>query len=186
MEVLHITPSENIKSIVRSKVFRRTPLLPVFNDIMESEYGSNYDKEKGLIFGFPEGINHRDRIIRDFVYWKIWGDDRNRFLSEYDDKEYENLQNRGTDLFSHIKPKSKHFSVLLLEIQHEELFDVYMHHQSSDMGPLWVDMDTRYEHNDKPLVLINYDVEVNKIKRIIGTVQSIVTKENKINTLLQI
>jgi len=186
MDILHITPSENIKSIMGSKIFRRKPILSVFDNIMENEYGPDYDKKKGLVFGFPESITNRDKIIKDFAYWKTWGQPRNVFLLKYDDKEYEELQEKGVKIFLHIKPKSTYFSILLLDIQYEQLFDVYIHQQSADMSPLWVDMDARYEHNDKPLVLINYDIEAIKIKSIIGTVQSIVTKEYKINTLLHI
>ena len=186
MEVLHITATENIKNIMNSKIFRCKPILPQFDDVMEYEYNSDYDKEKGLVFGFPESIYNRDKMIKDFAYWKTWGDIRNRFLIKYDDLEFEKIKEEGPKVFSYIKPKSTYFSILLLDVKYEPFFDRYRHVQTADMGPLWVDMEARYEHDDKPLVLMNYDVEINNIKRVIGTVQSIVTKENKINTLLQI
>jgi len=186
MDVLHITATENIKSIMRSKILRNKPILSQYNDVMDNEYGTEYDKEKGLVFGFPESIYNRDKIIKDFAYWKTWGDARNRFLDKYDYNEFEKMQEEGTKIFSHIKPKSTYFSILLLDVEYELFFDRWLHHQSASMGPYWKDMEARYEHDDKPLVLINYDIELKNIKRIIGTIQSIVTKENKINTLLQI
>ncbi len=186
MEVLHVTPTKNINSIMRNKILRNKPILSKFDDIMTSEHGFEYDKEKGLVFAFPESIYNRDKIIKDFAYWKTWGEDRNRFLKKYDDNKYIKMQEEGPKTFSYIKPKSTHFSILLLDVEHEPFFDYYIHHQSASMGPYWADMESRYEHDDKPLVLINYDVEINNIKKVVGTVQSIVTKENKINTLLQI
>ena len=154
---------------------------------MEYEYGSEYDKDRGLVFCIPEDTIYRDKYIKDFFYWKTWGDDRNRFILKQTNK-YDELQNEGFKVFSSIKPQSLYFSILLLDIPYEKLFDTdtYIHSQTNSMGSLWQDMDTRYEHDNKPLVLVNYDIKVDNIKRVIGTGQSIVTKENKINTILQI
>ena len=113
MEVLHITPTENIKNIMKSKIFRRKPVLSQFDKVMNDEYNSDYDKEKGLVFGFPESIYNRDKIIKDFAYWKVWGDVRNRFLDKYDDPDFIKMQEEGPKIFLHIKPKSTHFSILL-------------------------------------------------------------------------
>jgi len=168
MEVLHVTPTKNIKNIMKSKILRSKPILSQYDDVMNYEYGSDYDKEKGLVFGFPEDIYNRDKIIKDFAYWKTWGDVRNRFLLKYDDEEFIKLQEVGTKIFSHIKLKSTHFSILLLEIKYEPVFDRYKHQQTADMSSYWTDMETRYEHDDKPLVLINYDIELKNIKRIVG------------------
>ena len=112
-------------------------------------------------------------------------DVRNRFLKPYDYYQYNKLQEIGIKVFSHIKLKSFYFSVLLIDISHEETFDVYQHKQSADMGVLWKDMDTRYEHNDKPLTLINYDIKPNQIKKVIGTGESIVKRNNKIDVFLK-
>ena len=46
-------------------------------------------------------------------------------------------------------------------------------------------MDERYEHDDKPLVLLNYDVPSCKIKKVIGNVESFYEK-GKINITLDI
>ena len=85
-----------------------------------------------------------------------------------------------------VSSKSFHFSVLLIEVEHEEIFDWYVHQQSADMGVLWEDMDVRYEHNDKPLNLLNYDVKPNQIKRVIGTGESVLKRNNKIEVSLNI
>jgi len=181
-----MTLSKNIPSIMKNGILRSKPILEKYDELMEENYGVGYDKDKGMVFGFPETINHRDRIIKDFFYWKTWGDIRNRFLKPYDYNQYSKLQEIGIKAFSHIKLKPFYFSVLLIDVDHEETFDWYLHRQSADMGVLWEDMDVRYEHNDKPLTLLNYDVRPDKIKKVIGTGESVLKRNNKIDVLLNI
>lgn len=185
MDVLHITPTRNLKSIMRSKIFRSKPILSQYDDIMQYYYPTEYDAEKGLVFGFPETIKHRDRIIKDFIYWKTWGEDRNKILCSLKDEEFINLQNEGLKIFSHLKLKRCHYSILLLDIDHEPLFDYYLHEQSA-AGEFFKDMDVRYEHNDKPLVLMNYDVPKCRIKRVFGTAESFINKRNKIDVTIRV
>ena len=186
MDVLHITATKNIPSIMKTKIMRRKPLLTKFNGIMESYYGDSYNEDKGLVFGFPESIHHRDKIIKDFIYWKTWGDDRNRVIDTWSDEQHIEMQNVGVKAFSHLTLKEDHYSILLLDIEHEPFFDYYHHKQSSDMGVLWNDMDIRYEHNDKPLTLMNYDIQTSRIKKIVGTAESVITKQNRVNVFLNI
>jgi len=75
---------------------------------------------------------------------------------------------------------------LLLDIPHEPMFDKYIHCQASDMSEYWADMDTRYEHNDKPLTLINNDIEVVNIKRVIGTAYTTIKRKEKIDVSLNL
>ena len=185
MDILHITQTKNINSIMKHGIKRCKPLLSKFNDVMEEEYGTDYDKERGLVFCFPEGTARRDKYIKDFFYWKTWGDDRNRFIDKNEAKYYDMLED-GPKTFSHLKFQSLHFSILLLDLPQNMVLDRIYHSQTTDMSPLWSDMDTRYEHYWKPLILINYDIESKHIKRIIGTGKSIVEKNDKINTTLQI
>ena len=49
-------------------------------------------------------------MIKDFAYWKTWGDVRNRFLLKYDDNKWIKMQEEGPKVFSHIKLTSTHFS----------------------------------------------------------------------------
>ncbi len=186
MDMLHVTLNNHVPSIIENGILRSKPILEKYDELMEKNYGSEYDKDKGMVFAFPETINHRDRIIKDFFYWKTWGDVRNRFLKPYNYDEYNKLQEIGTKSFSHIKLKPFYFSVLLIDVDYEEIFDWYIHQQSADMGVLWEDMETRYEHNDKPLTLLNYDVKPDKIKKIIGTGESILKRNNKVDVLLNI
>jgi hypothetical protein len=47
-------------------------------------------------------------------------------------------------------------------------------------------MDIRYEHCNKPLVLLNDDVKPGNIKRVIATGESIITRNKKIEVSLKI
>ena len=186
MDVIHITHTKNIPSIMKNGILRSKPILTQYNRIMEEQYGNKYDCDRGLAFGIPESTNRRDKYIKDFFYWKTWGQPRNLFLDKCDDEQYSKYQEMGPKVFSHIKIKPIQFSVLLIDIPYEPFYDIYLHHQSISMGELWGDMDIRYEHYNKPLTLINYDVTPKHIKKIIGEGESIVTRNNKINISLKI
>lgn len=186
MNILHITQTKNVESILKNGILRCKPLLSQYGDIMEEEYESEYNKERGLVFCIPEEIDRRDKYIKDFFYWKTWGDDRNRFICKNEDI-FDKLE-EGYKVFSHIKSEPIQFSIFLLDIPEETILTKYYHAQYNSMGDysLWKDMDTRYEHDYKPLALVNYDINADNIKKIIGIGESILTKDNKINTLLQI
>ena len=186
MEVLHITPTKNINSIRLSRINRSTPILPIYNTIMKDYYGEMYNKDKGLVFAFPENHNRRDKFIKDFVYWKMWGEPRNIILDKFNSNDYEENKNVGFKIFSKLKIIDCDFSILLLNIEYEEIFDYYLHQQDYQMSEYWLDMDMRYEHNDKPLVLVNYDIPVKNILGILGTASGIVKRKNKIDVSLNI
>jgi hypothetical protein len=186
MDILHITQTKNVPSIIKNGIFRSKPLLPQYDEVMKEDYGSNYDCEKGLVFGFPENINQRNRYIKDFFYWKTWGEKRNIFLDDCDYDQFTKCQEIGSDVFSHIKITPVYFSVILINIPYHPLYGWYQHEQSHTMNVFWSNMDTRYEHNDKPLVLINYDIKPDKIKKVIGIGESTLNRNNKINVSLKI
>ena len=185
MNVIHITQTKNIENIMKHGIMRSKPLLDQYDDVMEKEYGNLYNKERGLVFCIQEGVKQRDKYIKDFFYWKTWGDNRNKFIDKNIDN-FDDLCEKGPKIFSHIKPKSLYFSILLLDIPNEPIFEKYCHVQNHIMSPLWTDMELKYEHDDKPLALVNYDIKSNNIIKIIGTGQSIITKNNKIDTSLHI
>lgn len=185
MEVVHITQTGNLKSILSSKIYRNKPILKIYNEIMGSYYGDEYNIDKGLVFAFDECVSNRDKFIKDFVYWKMWGEPRNKFLDKFDDYELIKYQEIGANFFSNFNIKEDQFSILLLDVAYEDLFSMYLHAQTHDMSAYWSDMDLRYEHDNKPLVLLNYDIENIKIKKIIGTAVGRVEK-NKINVSLNL
>lgn len=185
MDVIHITPERNLKSIFKNGVLRNKPLLDQYNDVMKRQYGDKYDKEKGLVFCFPEETIFRDKYIKDFSYWKVWGNVRNKILTTFDYYKFIKYQEDGYKIFSKVVPELGKLSILLLDIDYEDFFSYYFHVQNHIMGPYWVDMDERYEHNDKPLVLVNYDIKPNRIKKVIGSVESFYDN-GKINITLNI
>jgi len=185
MDVLHLTPERNISSIMKNGVLRSKPLLTQYNGVMESLYGDKYDKNKGLVFCFPEGISKRDKYIKDFCYWKTWGNIRNKLLEPLDYKDFIKYQENGCSFFNGVEPELQRLKILLLDIKFENFFTYYCHEQTHLMSNYWTDMDERFEHNDKPLVLVNYDIKPERIKRVIGTVESFCEK-GKINITLDI
>ena len=175
MDVIHITKTSNLKSIMKYGIFRNKPFLDVYNKVMKEEYGEKYNKEKGLVFGFPESINKRNKYIKDFVYWKTWGDPRNLKIAK-DDLN-----------FKYVSLITYNYTILLLDIKYDKFFDMYVHQQTHDMNDdidAWKNMDSRYEHNDKPLCLMNYDIPISKI-RTLGNVEPYIIK-NKIDMRLKI
>jgi len=186
MDVIHITQTKNVSSIMKKGILRCKPLLSQYDEIMKYEYGANYDADKGLVFGISESTNRRDKYIKDFFYWKTWGDKRNIVLYGYDDKQFTKYQEMGPKTFSHIKITPIQFSVLLIDIPNKPIYDIYRHEQSNCMGEYWSDMDSKYEHRNKPLTLINYDVEPKNIKKVIATGESVLKRNNKIDIRLSI
>jgi len=180
IEAVHITPTKNIPSILKNGILRSKPILDTYNDVMKNEYGNKYNPEKGLVFGFPEGHFKRDKFIKDFFYWKTWGNPRNILITKTTDNQYDNIQNIGINIFNNLRIKPDHFSVVLIEVNNDPIFKKYVHCQSHYMGPLWTDMDEKYEHDDKPLTLINYDIPPNLIKGIIATGETYFSKNGKI------
>jgi len=152
---------------------------------MEEDYGEHYDKDKGLVFGIPENLDRRDKYIKDFFYWKTWGTPRNIFLKDDNDDLYSKYQEMGPKVFSHLKIEPIQFSVLLVEIPFVWTYDYYVHQQSVEMDVIWEDMDPRYEHHAKPLVLVNYDIDVDEIKGVVGTGETVLKRNNKIEVRLK-
>lgn len=185
MDVLHITPEKNMDSIFKYGILRNKPLLLQYNEIMEELYGNEYDIERGLVFCFPEEVSRRDKFIKDFSYWKAWGDVRNRILDQFSYEEFIKYQEIGCNFFSDVKPKLERLKILLLDIEYEDFFTYYKHAQFHSMRNYWTNMDGRYEHDDKPLVLVNYDIKPSKIKRVVGSVESFYERGN-INITLDI
>lgn len=188
MIVIHKTPTENVKSILHNGLKAGKPLLSQFDDYMIKR-NDWYDKDLGLVFCFPEDTTRRDKYIRDFLYWKLWGDPRNRVLHEIDKIGYEQwdrVYDSGIDFFKMIKPKDAHFTIFKFELE-DEKYDQCIHVQHGEMNgfPIWANMEIKYEHGFKPLILINENIPPEKLT-IMGTAEAMINKKNKIDISIKL
>lgn len=186
MKAIHITPTRNIESIKAQGIFRAVPLLDQYTRLMKRDY-KDYDPERGLVFAFPLDLNLA-KWMKDFAYWKVWGNPRNECIrDQWDSHElFDKLLEIGPAAFSHIIPKDEHLTALLIDIPDNPLYGWYHHAQYHDMNTHWNDMETRYEHNDKPLVLINFDVSPDQVIKQIGTVETVLSKSRKVDTIINL
>jgi hypothetical protein len=186
-EVLHITPTANLRSIFKKGLLKCKPLLPQFRNLMIEELGSKYSENKGLIFTIPESISERDKYLHDFGYWRQWGTPRNIMIETIfkdlreNDNTWDYIQDKGSNLFSYLKVQEQLFSILLIKLDKEETVDC-THAQYNEMGKSWEDMNVRYEHYEQPLVLVNEDISPQKLK-VIGSLKVEIGKHQIVTRL---
>lgn len=187
MNVIHITPSRNVESIRVNGILRSVPLLDQYARLMDEDYPGEYDSERGLVFAFPVDFNIA-KWIKDFAYWKVWGNPRNECIkADYDSPEaYDKLLEIGPAAFAHIIPADEHLTALEIEIPDNPLYGSYLHRQAHDMSKCWHDMDTRYEHTTKPLALINFDIDPGCIIGQVGTIETVLSKTGKVDTIINL
>jgi hypothetical protein len=183
MKAVHVTKTRSLNSILKYGIIRSKPLLTHYEDLMKKDYGSEYAIERGLVFSFAYD-DAEEKFFNHFVYWDMWGKPRNELLTDIDYKTYWDMNEVGPKVFSRVQPIEESYTAILIEIPDHPLYDRYMHQQSHDMSPVWADMEKRYEHNDKSLVLINYDVHPRYIKGVLGTANGMVNKEKKIDVFM--
>jgi len=159
MEMIHVSPIKNYNSIIKDGLLAQKPLLPQFNKFC-------YNKQKGLVFGIEDGSNRLSKYLKDTIYWKIWGEPRNIFLGNDDIYTWGNycrFREIGPKLFNFIKTEETDFIIFRVVIKNE-IFDTCLHAQYPEMNEFWMDMDIRYEHFDKPLVMVNDNIKPINIK----------------------
>jgi hypothetical protein len=184
MEAVHVTPTRNLPSIMANGIHRVPPVLYQYDDVMARDYGSEYDPKKGLVFSFTLD-DHEEKWFQHFVYWKVWGNPRNLAIGPICNAgNWDRLKETGPSAFSQIIPEQEHLTALVIDIPDHHLYGWYHHCQSHDMAPHWNDMQEKHEHNDKPLVLINYDVPPSCIKYQIGTAETALSKAGKIDIMM--
>ena len=181
MIVLHITPTVNLNSITQRGIKASPPLLNQFDDYMKKRT-NKYDQNIGLVFAIPEDTIRRDKYIKDFVYWKLWGNPRNELLHKIgnDCNAWDKVYDTGYNYFKYIIPKDAHFHIMQFEIS--DGYQTCLHAQFGDMGgsKIWTNMDIKYEHCNKPLVLINENISPKKLS-LFGTTCATIDRYNKFN-----
>jgi hypothetical protein len=180
MEAVHITPTRNIPSIMANGILRSPPILTQYNKVMSRDYGAEYDPKVGLVFGFTLD-DHEEKWFQHFAYWKVWGNPRNIAVGNMDWEYWNRLLETGPSAFRSIIPEAEHLTALVIDVPDHPKYGWYTHAQDHNMNRHWNDMEERYEHNDKPLVLINYDVKPSCIKYQIGTAETGLSKAGKID-----
>lgn len=178
VKLLHITRTENITSINKTGLLRSPPPLQHHADLIERRLCSNYD---GKVSYFLEP---KERWIKDFAYWATFGVTRNKYLK--------NLTEWDASKIGHELPLIKNnygdFSLLECNVDEDFFLQLGNHVQTSDMqindnGFEW-GMDTRYEHDDKPLIVSFFDkINPENIKQV-GVVKTRENKSGKIDMFL--
>jgi hypothetical protein len=97
---------------------------------------------------------------------------------------WDRLRETGPSAFRSIIPAPEHLTALVIDIPDHDRYGWYRHQQDHAMNPQWNDMEERYEHNDKPLVLINYNVKPSCIKYQIGTAETVLSKSGKVDIMM--
>jgi hypothetical protein len=183
MKAVHITPTRNVPSIIANGIHRSPPILHQYNDVMVRDY-DDYDPEKGLVFCFVLD-DYEEKWFQHFAYWKVWGNPRNIVLGGVIDVwDHDRFYNSNPSIFKGIIPAAEHLTALVIDIPDHDLYGWYLHAQSHAMQKHWHDMEEKYEHNDKPLVLINYDVPPSAIKYSIGCAETNLSKSGKVDIIM--
>lgn len=184
IEVIHITQKRNIESIMEKGLITTPPLLHHHEDKARIDF-DNYN-ENGLIYTIQADTNRLDKYIRDTIYWDTWGKPRNKHLGIFDtDKEWNEGLNIGTKIFKNLRIKPENYYILLLNIE-EYIERVYWKHsQTNNMSEYWLDMQSEYEHHNKPLVILNRNLDRNYIS-IVGTAETYIKRNHIIGTRLNI
>ena len=178
-EVLHITPTRNIPSIEKYGIQCTKPLLPQFEEYA-NYYIKDYDKSVGLIFTTIEGQNLQDKYLKDFAYWRTWGNPRNEILDKLSTKGWEEVYNIGSSFFKYLRPVEEHFTILSIDVFDDTKSTICVHNQfvgKDGMIHLFENMDPQYEHNDKVLMLFNQPLFQFKV---VGVMSVTVKRNNHI------
>ena len=186
MKILHISPSKNTESILKYGILKRPPFLSQFKEFLELHLREKYNHKEGIIFSIPEDVLTRDKYIKDFIYWKVWGHPRNVLLDTlYKKYYYADILDSGPSIFKSIKLEEEEFTIFEADIDDNFTTVSCIHAQFHCMSPVWDDMDSKYEHEDKPLVLINDNIPSYKLK-IIGEAKTLNNKNKRIDISMNI
>jgi len=190
MKLLHITESKNISPIKEKGILGAVPSLPHHREWLEGHYGEEKVKNNGCIYTIPEYLIQRDRYLKDFAYWKVWGQPRNERLKELTESKnykYWHWGEYNTDTCKDIKIEEKCFKILEFIISEKRYSScaeaIHIQDHCEKANKYWDNMDSRYEHDDKLMPVLLGD-KVIKNWKIIGKMQ--VYNGKKINILLTI
>lgn len=173
IKLLHISSEENIDSIFENGILRKKPSLENHHEAFKEI--DNYD---GRVSYFLEP---KSRWIKDFVYWKHWGTPRNKVFKNLTDRNLE----YDDKLAKKIKLTPKRSVVIECAIEEDYIPNTNFVHVQDDNDPGYGEMDTRYIHDDMPLlVTIKGKVSPNGM-RVVGFCEPLINNRGRIDMLLR-
>lgn len=182
MKAIHVTKSKYLNSIRKLGILRSKPLLEHHDDLLRREF-DDYDPEIGTIYAWAEHLDN-ERFLYDFAYWDTWGKPRNHAITGLSYEQYNDVMDMGTKAFDFIDKRgytSELYIALLVKIPDHPLHGQFLHQQDHGMNPQWSNMDTRYEHNDKPMVFRNKVIPVCDIIKVIATANTEIKRNHRID-----
>lgn len=192
MELLHLTPTSNINSIMKYGLLPTKVKLEHHLDAFNED---GLHGEKCIYTWDPDTSCNTDKVIRDFIYCKLFIHPRNQIADDnekenerryYDEPDFEWGDDKNwfdfTTLGSKLYGEDEHYTLLRLNSDDMEIIPhSYGHIQASDgdKNNSCVCMDKQYEHDDKMLYIGKSLITPDKLE-IIGGVQSRVYKNDTI------
>jgi len=162
MNLLHLTPKRNYKSIIKYGLLPSKVKLPQHLDTF-NEDGLIGD---GVVYLWdPNKTPNTDKIIKDFIYCRHFLHPRN-LLCEFSDLHnlpWPNFKELGTKLFG----EEEDYILLEVNLNDKQLLkNEYIHEQFSDGCETTSSflMNSKYEHDNKVLRISNDVIPSRKIK----------------------
>jgi len=157
MYCIHITENKNLKSIKQKGLLPSRPYLSNHRDLFKYYF----KKEKIIYLTVYENKKRTGKFIKDFVYFQLWGKPRNIWGQNNEwGGNGENIYNKF------FKIKFAKFSILGIQINLDNLRYIKGIHQQDSSLNLLENIDERFSHNDKPLLVISEKIKSDSISEL--------------------
>jgi len=155
MNCIHITDSRNLNSI------KKFGLLPTKSFLHADRMKRSFQTDKVIYLMLLESKSRASKFIKDFIYCKLWIHPRIRFMR----KNKVNSRTEEEKVYNYkFELEQKIFSILFINFIPKKKWIETIHEQSNFFGQK--DIDERYTHNDKPLVITPEKIKSNQISEI--------------------
>ncbi len=155
MNCIHITETKNLLSIKKHGILPIRAYLSEHQEFLKSDLGTDKVVYSTLLKGSKNRI---EKYFQDFIYFKLWGKPRNLFLKN------QKWENEESVYRTDFKILMCNFAILKFQINDETEKYVYgLHQQDSTMYGL-AEMDDRFAHDDKPLIILPRIIKASEIK----------------------
>jgi len=155
MYCIHVTEKKNLHSI------KKFGLLPTKSFLHSSLMKSKFKTDKVIYLTKVETRENIRKYIEDFVYCKLWIHPRHSFMR----KNKINTSDEENKVYSHyFKLEPRIFSILSIDFIPRGKYIIGTHEQSDFFG--LKDIDERFTHDDKPLIIAPKKIAPIQIKEI--------------------